>query len=50
MRSWTRYKMNRNTFMKRYQIFFDALAKNPSDPTVDGDLLRWLPLLFIVVR
>ncbi|ORX37686.1 hypothetical protein BD324DRAFT_391775 [Kockovaella imperatae] len=46
---WTRYKMNRNSFMKRYNIFFDCLAKNPTDPKIDGDTLRWLPLLFIVL-
>lgn len=47
--SWTRYKIDKPSFLKRYEVFFDSIGKNPSNPKVDGDTLRWLPLLFIVV-
>lgn len=48
--SWTRYKMNRPSFMRRYTTFFDSIHRNPTNPHVDGDTLKWLPLMFIVVR
>jgi hypothetical protein len=48
-RSWTRYKMNRPTFMRKYNAFFDSIGRNPSNPKVDADTLKWLPLCFIVV-
>lgn len=35
--------------MKRYEIFFDSLGRNPSSPRVDAEILKWLPLMFIVV-
>ena len=41
--------MNRNSFMKRYNIFFESIGRNPTSPKVDADTLKWLPLLFIVV-
>ena len=47
--SWTRYKLNKPSFMKRYEIFFDSLSRNPSSPRVDAEILKWLPLMFIVV-
>jgi len=47
--SWTRYKLNKPSFMRRYETFFDSLARNPSSPRIDAEILKWLPLMFIVV-
>lgn len=47
--SWTRYKIDKPSFLKRYEVFFDSIGRNPTNPKVDGDTLRWLPLMFIVV-
>lgn len=47
--SWTRYKLNKPSFMKRYESFFDSLGRNPSSPRIDAETLKWLPLMFIVV-
>jgi hypothetical protein len=41
--------MNRPTFMRKYNAFFDSIGRNPSNPKVDADTLKWLPLCFIVV-
>ncbi|WWD20339.1 hypothetical protein CI109_104815 [Kwoniella shandongensis] len=46
---WTRYKMNKPPFIKRYNKFFDSIGRNPTCPKVDADTLKWLPLLFIVL-
>ncbi|WWC92847.1 uncharacterized protein L201_007808 [Kwoniella dendrophila CBS 6074] len=46
---WTRYKMNKASFMRRYNKFFDHIGRNPTCPKVDGDTLKWLPLMFIVL-
>ncbi|WOO82220.1 putative transcriptional regulatory protein [Vanrija pseudolonga] len=46
---WTRYKMNRPQFERRYQIFFDSIGRNPTSPKIDADTLKWLPLMFIVL-
>ncbi|KAK8849709.1 hypothetical protein IAR55_005044 [Kwoniella newhampshirensis] len=46
---WTRYKMNKPPFMKRYNKFFDSIGRNPTCPKVDADTLKWLPLMFIVL-
>lgn len=35
--------------MRRYETFFDSLARNPSSPRIDAEILKWLPLMFIVV-
>jgi hypothetical protein len=35
--------------MRRYETFFDSLARNPSSPRIDAETLKWLPLMFIVV-
>ncbi|WVF68076.1 hypothetical protein IAT40_002839 [Kwoniella sp. CBS 6097] len=47
--SWTRYKMNKASFMRRYSKFFDSIGRNPTCPKVDADTLKWLPLMFIVL-
>jgi hypothetical protein len=47
--SWTRYKLNKPSFMRRYETFFDGLGRNPSSPRIDAETLKWLPLMFIVV-
>ncbi|WVR08046.1 hypothetical protein IAU60_005091 [Kwoniella sp. DSM 27419] len=47
--SWTRYKMNKASFMRRYNKFFDHIGRNPTCPKVDADTLKWLPLMFIVL-
>ncbi|OCF33571.1 nuclear protein [Kwoniella heveanensis CBS 569] len=47
--SWTRYKMNKASFMRRYNKFFDSIGRNPTCPKVDADTLKWLPLMFIVL-
>lgn len=47
--SWTRYKIDKPSFLKRYETFFDSIGRNPTNPKIDGDSLRWLPLMFIVV-
>ncbi len=47
--SWTRYKLHRPAFSRRYIQFFELLAQNPANPNLDGDLLKWLPLYFAVV-
>ena len=41
--------MNKNSFMKRYNTFFESIGRNPTSPRVDADTLKWLPLMFIVV-
>ncbi|WWC73652.1 uncharacterized protein I206_107624 [Kwoniella pini CBS 10737] len=46
---WTRYKMNKASFMRRYNKFFDHIGRNPTCPKVDADTLKWLPLMFIVL-
>ncbi|EIW71357.1 hypothetical protein TREMEDRAFT_20778, partial [Tremella mesenterica DSM 1558] len=46
---WTRYKMNKASFLKRYNAFFESLNRNPSNPKIDAEALKWLPLLFIVL-
>ncbi|ORY34710.1 hypothetical protein BCR39DRAFT_585668 [Naematelia encephala] len=46
---WTRYKMNKPSFMTRYNTFFDSIGRNPTNPKVDADCLKWLPLMFIVL-
>ena len=48
-RSWTRYKMNRPLFMRRYTIFFESIRQNPSNPHIDADTLKWLPLMYMTV-
>ena len=48
-RSWTRYKINRPSFMRRYTTFYDSMGRNPTSPKVDAETLKWLPLMFIVV-
>lgn len=35
--------------MRRYNAFFDSIGRNPSSPRIDPEVLKWLPLLFIVV-
>lgn len=47
--SWTRYKINKFSFMSRYNKFFESIGRNPSCPKVDADTLKWLPLMFILV-
>jgi hypothetical protein len=42
--------MNKASFMKRYNIFFESIGRNPTSPRIDADTLKWLPLMFIVVR
>ncbi|KAL7425182.1 hypothetical protein Q5752_000870 [Cryptotrichosporon argae] len=46
---WTRYKINRPSFERKYRDFFDSLGRGPGGLRIDGDTLRWLPLLFIVL-
>ncbi|CAD6577076.1 MAG: hypothetical protein TREMPRED_001854 [Tremellales sp. Tagirdzhanova-0007] len=46
---WTRYKSNRPSFMRRYTAFFDSFGRSPSNPRLDAETLKWLPLLFIVL-
>ncbi|WVW86883.1 hypothetical protein I302_108938 [Kwoniella bestiolae CBS 10118] len=46
---WTRYKMNKASFMRRYNKFFDHIGRNPTCPKIDADTLKWLPLMFIVL-
>lgn len=46
---WTRYKMNKPSFMRRYNAFFDSIGRNPTSPKIDAETLKWLPLMFIVV-
>ncbi|ODN74484.1 hypothetical protein L202_06868 [Cryptococcus amylolentus CBS 6039] len=46
---WTRYKINRFSFMSRYTKFFDSIGRNPTCPKIDADTLKWLPLMFIVL-
>ncbi|WVQ78937.1 hypothetical protein IAT38_001029 [Cryptococcus sp. DSM 104549] len=46
---WTRYKINKASFMNRYIKFFDSIGRNPTCPKVDADTLKWLPLMFIVL-
>jgi hypothetical protein len=41
--------MNKTSFMKKYTAFFDSIGKSPTNPSVDADTLKWLPLMFIVV-
>ena len=41
--------MNRASFMRRYNLFFDSINRNPSNPKIDKDTLKWLGLMFIVV-
>ncbi|BEI88770.1 uncharacterized protein CcaverHIS019_0201320 [Cutaneotrichosporon cavernicola] len=45
---WTRYKINRPQFERRYQAFFDSIGRNPSNPKLDADTIKWIPLMFIV--
>ena len=47
--SWTRYKINKASFEIRYDSFFESINRNPTNPRVDAETLKWLPLLFIVV-
>nr|ODN91630.1 nuclear protein [Cryptococcus depauperatus CBS 7855] len=47
--SWTRYKINKFSFMSRYTKFFDSIGRNPSCPKIDADTLKWLPLMFIIL-
>ncbi|BEI80967.1 hypothetical protein CcaverHIS002_0201270 [Cutaneotrichosporon cavernicola] len=46
---WTRYKINRPQFERRYQAFFDSIGRNPSNPKLDADTIKWIPLMFIVL-
>lgn len=46
---WTRYKMNRPHFMRRYTAFFESIQQNPSNPHIDADTLKWLPLMYITL-
>ncbi|UOH82815.1 hypothetical protein LQV05_005526 [Cryptococcus neoformans] len=46
---WTRYKINKFSFMSRYNKFFESIGRNPSCPKVDADTLKWLPLMFILL-
>ncbi|GMK56232.1 hypothetical protein CspeluHIS016_0300720 [Cutaneotrichosporon spelunceum] len=46
---WTRYKINRPQFERRYQAFFDSIGRNPSNPKLDADIIKWIPLMFIVL-
>jgi hypothetical protein len=41
--------MNRPLFMKRYTMFFESIRQNPSNPHIDADTLKWLPLMYITV-
>ncbi len=47
--SWTRYKLNRPAFFRKYIKFFEFLDTHPENPPLDADMLKWLPLMFIVV-
>jgi hypothetical protein len=47
--SWTRYKLNRPAFFRKYVKFFEHLDQQPENPPLDADMLKWLPLMFIVV-
>lgn len=47
--SWTRYKINRPSFMQRYTSFFESIRLNPSNPYIDADTLKWLPSMYIIV-
>lgn len=47
--SWTRYKINRPGFERRYALFFDSIGRNPTNPKIDADTIKWIPLMFIVV-
>lgn len=46
---WTRYKLNRPSFFRRYLKFFDLLDHHSENPPLDADMLKWLPLMFIVL-
>ncbi|KAK4684332.1 hypothetical protein P7C73_g5850, partial [Tremellales sp. Uapishka_1] len=46
---WTRYKMNRLSFTRRYVSFFDSIGRSPTSPKIDADTLKWLPLMFITL-
>jgi hypothetical protein len=41
--------MNRPLFMRRYTMFFESIRQNPSNPHIDADTLKWLPLMYITV-
>ena len=47
--SWTRYKINRPAFHRKYTQFFESMKSHPTNPPLNGDMLKWLPLMFIVV-
>lgn len=47
--SWTRYKINRPQFERRYAAFFDSIGRNPTNPKIDAETIKWIPLMFIVV-
>lgn len=47
--SWTRYKINRPAFHRKYAQFFESMKSYPTNPPLNGDMLKWLPLMFIVV-
>lgn len=46
---WTRYKINRPMFMQRYNAFFDSIQHCPSNPHIDAETLKWLPLMYILL-
>lgn len=35
--------------MSRYSLFFESIRHNPSNPHIDADTLKWLPLMYIIV-
>ncbi|KAJ9107031.1 hypothetical protein QFC19_002900 [Naganishia cerealis] len=46
---WTRYKINRPAFQRKYKQFFESMKSHPTNPPMTGDMLKWLPLMFIVL-
>ncbi|KAJ9115052.1 hypothetical protein QFC22_005380 [Naganishia vaughanmartiniae] len=46
---WTRYKINRPAFHRKYNQFFESMKSHPTNPPLNGDMLKWLPLMFIVL-
>ncbi|KAJ9104494.1 hypothetical protein QFC21_001990 [Naganishia friedmannii] len=46
---WTRYKINRPAFHRKYKQFFESMKSHPTNPLLNGDMLKWLPLMFIVL-
>lgn len=46
---WTRYKLNRPAFTRRYVQFFESLQREPHNPPLSADTIKWLPLYFIIL-